>query len=383
MDLLYHCFPRRAAPVERNLRRISDSRVNEIGLEVLQSIFEDGLLLTPEHMRFPVDRGGEKKGGRSGFTLTQSRACFTLLSRSELMNRRSASLNSSKSKNPEVASHLERFGEFAIGLNPFRARVLGVMPVFYYYRSLGVDWEEDSVIHHDRKISLRDFGPSFEMVERLIEIRELMEVLSCVEAFGAPDGRPVPRPANLHEYGIGSCLEPNVSAALGRLNKKESRKFFDCLDTHRMPAWNMVEWIDIILNLFQIADEKNEELSLRYFQQREWRLVHMYSPQVECWPISLADETDERYLPPNWSLIASRIRAMLARHSEALAFPVDVGGTNLIVGSRSCRFRDFIDEVIVPLSCRGFVADYLVKFGGEWKEEIFEGEGKYSAFMRG
>ena len=110
--LLYHSFPRVIDNTMTRKESMTVEREIEIGLEVLDSIFANGLLLTSEE--FPIPTEAPDLSSR---TLKRSprRACFTALSRSEIVD------------------HSKLFGSFSIGLNAIAARLLGVMPTIYVY----------------------------------------------------------------------------------------------------------------------------------------------------------------------------------------------------------------------------------------------------------
>lgn len=99
----YHCFPRRKTD--------NEAQDIEKGIKILESIMDDGLVLTPEiiEIKEPLSDGTFSEP----WTNIQKRCCFTELSEEEL------------------PSHQASFGQFALEFEIPTLRYLGAIPTFY------------------------------------------------------------------------------------------------------------------------------------------------------------------------------------------------------------------------------------------------------------
>jgi hypothetical protein len=352
--LLYHCLPRRSTDIQIKTCGYARTDANTIGREILFSIFDYGLLLTPEELSIPIDPGSKRTPPPGPLKITQRRACFTLLRFEELF--------SSAGQESGTPSHVGAFGDFAIGLDAVEARLLGVMPTFYYYRilqnpeSFGINLPTRA---RDRDLSA--FGPSSELLFRLAELRSLLVSLAYIEAIGAPEGRAVYRTDRLLRKRLvhNPKFEPDVLNALGKLSRSKAKTIYSCIDTDRMPAWNLIEWLDILLNAFQIADSRQSISSFEYYQQREWRVIQLHSPFFDCYPLrsppDLPDWPRGKQIDALYSLVMS--------HSGAQGFRFDPENTFLLTAAAGRRFRSFIREVVVPADLANEVEAKLRKIG--------------------
>jgi hypothetical protein len=151
-----------------------------------------------------------------------------------------------------------------------------------------------------------------------------------------------------------------------------------CIDTDRVPAWNLIEWIDILLNSFQIADDADSRSSLRYYQQREWRVVQMYSPLIDCHPISPFSELTESQFFDNKQRL--EVIKSLKEHSAAQGFRLDLENTFILSGTNGRHFRSFIRQIVAPVRNAGQVEDMLNERGHT--QEVFSAAGgeQYAVF---
>ena len=101
------------------------------------------------------------------FRLPQIRACFTLSSLRGLYKPPDGSVG--------IGSHASLFGEFSIGIDPANAWLLGILPTIYY---VGYGNQKGFPAH-------RPLSPY--LVDRLLELRTLVAILSHVEALAEPD----------------------------------------------------------------------------------------------------------------------------------------------------------------------------------------------------
>jgi hypothetical protein len=270
---LFHAFPRpehktnSAGSVVRNPPTDEDRRR---GLEILRLILTYGLLCTPERfMLYPnygTDNEEKRKyleQGKPHDEIIQSRACFTLVNSLDLSKEYELSQNGQI----RYSTHTDLFGEFAIGLDPVEAREIGVMPTVYYYR------------HNVRRSFETIAGLGGQIVERLDEIRNVFSILSHIEAIphqGTEREELHPPPHELKRRGIKIRYESDIEAELAKIKAEEAALIFRLFDSDRIPAWNMVDFIHIMLSLYQTTDSTIEDAPLAFFQQREWRLVlHM------------------------------------------------------------------------------------------------------------
>jgi hypothetical protein len=266
-----------------------------------------------------------------------------------------------------------QFGDFAVGIDPIAARALGVLPVLYYYKLDTATSHLPPTTHfHSQEIKTAQFGPSEELMFRLAELRNLLIAIAHVEALGAPKERPVYSIPRLIDKGYVLKKEDKVKEALTRLgdtDKTIAQLFFDCLDTDRMPGWNLIEWIDILLNAFQIADDRDSNVSLRYYQQREWRLVQFYSPTTLCHPLdpeqSLDTSTGSKFSENKREALITLILA----HSARQKFSVDLTKLFLFEGTRTRHIRSFIQEILVPKELREKAKEWIAPyFQDSWKQ---------------
>lgn len=268
---LFHAFPRPSHHGDRSGRAIRQVPIHEDrrrGFEILRLILNHGLLCTPEKFRFYPNYKTDNEAKQQFLLdnqphneIIQSRASFTLTQSLELTKE----YELTQKNGSYYTTHTDLFGEFAIGLDPIEARELGIMPTVYYYR-------------HDIKNSFTQItGLGAQIVERLDEIRTLFSILSYVEAKAHPeDGEIFPSAEQLKNRGIEVRYENSIWKELTRITQEEAALVFRLFETDRVPAWNLVDFVEIMLSLYQTTDSTIEDAPLSFFQQREWRLAfHM------------------------------------------------------------------------------------------------------------
>jgi hypothetical protein len=327
---LYHSFPRPA------LRHTSSFDLAALGVEALHMMINFGAVLTPEDLIVPRNPAASPDGpARTQFP--QERVCFTLMNREEL-----------DEPGPGGRSHAEQFGPFAIGLDPIRARALGVVPVMYFYGGTHA------------------INVSYEMLYRLRELRTLLSALARVEARAGRRGREVPPGLELDDLGLAEIDRAPLSPRIEALSPDEARAVAGLFDTERVPAWNMIEWIDIILNFFQTADSKTTSDSLAYFQQREWRIVRLFGEHAQCHAISLTDDIDRPDCYP--MALRREMRARLIDLDPDFFSDVRLDRSFVMVGTAELSFFEFVDEVVVPHAAERAAARLLqLESPGGWQ----------------
>lgn len=292
---------------------------------MLASIVDYGLVLTPETLRIAVNAASQRKQPCAK-NFTQIRACFTLLSRSQLFRPRAPIGNSD---NVRSRSHADLFGNFAIGLNPIRARELGAVAVTYFYRSPGQASESDNV--------------ALEMLFRLRELHVLLCALAYLEARGRPAGRTLVPIEVLRESNLalhGEAREEDVERKILSLDERTAALIYECLDTDRVPAWNLADWVEILLNSYQTADSKEDSTSLEYYEQREWRLIRMVGTDSRLFPLRESDSGDRHLL--------SSVRSTLQDCDPAFFTEAKLAESWLLTGTSTRSFFDYVEEIVVP-----------------------------------
>jgi len=333
MKLLFHAFPR-AKP-----RGDADPAAR--GMSILQMILTHGMLCTPERFGVYADPQAERPEkrlasaqGRPYASIMQSRACFTLMDRHELFV-----------ANDGFGSHAGLFGPFAIGIDPVRARPLGICPVVYYYR------------HVNRGAGVRDgsdgdiAGLGMQIVSRLMEISNVFAILSRIEAAAHPTADWALSARMLDELDVGPKFEPLAMRRLAALDERAARRLLSYFDTDRVPAWNVVDFLQMLMSFYQTADSTLDGTPLAFFNQREWRLVH-HERQGLGW-IALGEQPS--YRSPNSMQTAAARDELVSFLSRGRA-----GGDSDAEYLRHCwvlrsidglHFREFVREIVVPAEC--------------------------------
>lgn len=336
---LFHAFPRPPHRKDAEGKIVRDPPTpadQRRALEVLRLILTHGLLCTPESFRlYPnYETENEEKlkflqAKTHHDEIVQSRACFTLLNTLELTERHET----------RKEAHTDLFGEFAIGLDPLEARELGIAPTVYYYRNdMGAG-------------SRRTAGLGSQIVERLDEIRSVFSVLSYVEAQANAgiDNVAFPSAEKLREMGIHIKFQKDIEATLARLTTQEAALIFRLFNTDRVPAWNLVDFIEIMLSLYQTTDSTIEDAPLAFFHQREWRLVHHMMPGLIWFGLSNQSVGRDRWAH-EFRNDRREIRSYLGsgshRSESELAWYFD--HCWVLAGTETRLFRDFVRQIVVP-----------------------------------
>jgi hypothetical protein len=342
---LFHAFPR---PARRSGANADGSAIIGIerqkGLEILRMILTHGLLCTPEKFELYPNHHTENarkleflKAHQPHDKITASRGCFTLVDAADL----SKEYRISTSGDDRFAAHADLFGEFAIGIDPIEARTIGVLPAVYYYRH--------DLISQASKVA----GLGSQIVERLDEIRNVFAVLSYIEGRAHQsfaDDESFPPPEVLAHLGIRVRHQDEIEAELETLGEKSAEYIFKLFNTDRVPAWNLFDFIEIMLSLYQTTDSTLEDAPLAFFQQREWRLIHHNTMGLK-W-VGLGEHTQRRNpLAPLFrndiEKLRSYIRQNLAWMDES-KLKTFFDHCWVLSGTEDRHFRDFVREIVIP-----------------------------------
>jgi hypothetical protein len=347
METLFHSFPRlprsekgRANGSTRDQPNDELKRRIEQGFCILTLILKYGLLCTPEDFDLYADRGSENpeklecyRRNKPYDTVTQSRACFTLLDRAELTRRIPYGDVEGDKEKPLMPSHTDIFGPITIGIDPIEARSFGIIPTIYYYGT-----------RHDVFANKAESHPFvWHIINRLDELRIISTILGSVESICHP--KRFPSKLMLGEMGVKLKYERRAAMELDLLSRSAAQQVYDLFDTDRVPGWNLHDFISMLLSLYQTADSTSDPLA--FFRQREWRLVHHMQPNdkwfclgnrpryVDAFPREFADAKKEM-LDYFKSIFGTPLRQDRLKHFWILSRISDR------------HFRDFITEIIVP-----------------------------------
>ncbi len=264
---IYHSFPRRTSI-------LAAASKTDAAIEILRSIVDFGLLCTPERMPIPPAKATDNKdkqalllNAQPEIKIVQSRFCATLCRREELFDARVRGVTMEGEEGARVA-HSTLFGPIAVGFDPLGARRLGFVPTLYYTRKSisGLD-------HNEEK-----FPNQIDLIQRLKEIRDVLIVLSYIEAGIDVDGYVLPDKKILNLLEIDLPYEEKIMSNILKLRKRTRRYILDKFNTDREMALNLVGSVEVLLSLFQEADSSLDETYLAFFEQREWRIVHQMRP---------------------------------------------------------------------------------------------------------
>ena len=332
-DYFFHSFPRRASKFERRQNGISGERAREMGVDILASIFQGGIVLTPEPIRI---------GRQSEFS--QSRASFTFCPTLELFQRRG-----------EKLSHSERFGEFSIGIDYNSAKLLDLVPTFYC---------------HLPSDDAGSMGSG--LLDKLMDIRHLVVAIAHLEAMccNHPNPHQIRPISELQDIGLGLNGQIHNIEAFKKFGKRPFGKktLLKCLDTERVPGWNLAQWMDIIISAFQFTSRNttcNAEDNLEYFHQKEWRLLSYYSRSRDCVPLfdPIATQLTEHLKDATRIALCKKFQSgYQGREQEVF----------VVCGASGRKFSDFISTVIAPEASGGDACSIISKYG-DWRSSSGHG----------
>jgi hypothetical protein len=221
---LYHAFPRS----ERAERELA------VGWEVFSSFLTLGMLMTPEQIIYPAvsPQGVDISKGSQ---INQLRCCFTLLDESEVEN------------------HSCTFGAFALEFDANELRAIGALPVVYMPQPV-------------RDASGRVYGPSIvannivhQLRDTAVLLQEIIKLRQHVEE---------------HKNISGQTL----TLKTGTITFQGIEVLLDYLLGSKVSFEYMLNGIQFLSSMFYHTDSARKETlllesDLRYFLQREWRIV--------------------------------------------------------------------------------------------------------------
>ena len=347
--LLYHCFPRTR---ECNCQSCAefwaseDACVRQIGI-----MMKHGLVLTPEHLRIPVNPRAEP--GKSPRTVfSQTRACFTLAARELLWTDKKFLVDGL------WKSHCEIFGKFAVGLTPDAGRRIGAVPVMYFYPGLGNDADRVNMTH--------------EALFLLRELRSLTIALAWLEAM-APSTQgdeSVWKSDTLEEVGHVLEGEQLAKKRIADASPCDAETVAYFLETKRPAACNLVERMDILLGFFQSADapESRNGRQHEYYEQREWRIGHAFGPHVNASWL-----TDDRRGDDEAVMLGKYLQTTNPCFFDDERLKSSAILRGLVQPDEKNRrfFFDFVTEFICPDTAEAAVAALIEPVGFHKKRELY------------
>jgi len=237
----------------------------------------------------------------------------------------------------QQVAHVDLFGEFAIGLDPIEARLLGILPTVYYYKQdIGGP-------------SGRTAGLGWQIVERLDEARNVFSILSYLESWsnkGAQDDSIYPPAERLREMGVLIRQQPEIERELAKLKTKDAELILRLFDTDRVPAWNLVDFIEMLLSLYQTVDSTIADAPLAFFRQKEWRLIHHMTEHLAWFGLG----QHKSYRNPLARTYSGAIHELRQFIQTSRNDPSDwyLNHCWVLVSSDRKHFRDFVREIVVP-----------------------------------
>ena len=196
----------------------------------------------------------------------QCRSCFTMARFEELKEPRAIANFENQLGDIEEspASHFDLFGRFGIGIDSIHGRAMNILPAMYFYKVSG---SEESLSTH--------------LLRRLIEIREILKVLSEIEfRYHGQKHFPFPQ-SDAARLGFTVIDDIEVRQAIERINKYKANRILKPFKVDRLLAWNYVDYLDILISLFQDTDSTLEDSPLSFYEQREWRMVFHHHDDLE------------------------------------------------------------------------------------------------------
>lgn len=328
---LFHCFPR----IE-STKKEDESEIGAAGLGILRSILRHGLLCSHEELQLDCDPLTERLEkalllslGEPVDSTFQSRASFTLCELDDLaqeVNRTPFTpLN-------DPQSHGDSFGQFAVALCPIEARRLGIVPTKYYYRFL---------------LDPYTVGLSNQIVHRLMELRAVCSLLSLLEARVGPIEAPgVDFPDALRlrrDYRLNLDHEGEAKQMVDDLSLSQARLMYQSLNTDRVPAVDLLDFLDLLLSAYQNSDSTKRHSPLEFYLQKEWRALYHRRDGLE-W-VRLLPRHNEQ-LSASERSTRSEVRRLLERKgrrsNEYFAY------CNVLSKVDGRPFRNLVKKVIVP-----------------------------------
>jgi hypothetical protein len=90
----------------------------------------------------------------------------------------------------------------------------------------------------------------------------VFSVLSYVEGkakAGEGDDLNFPPPEDLKRLGIRVRYQREIEAELEKIDIQNAKMIFRLFNTDRVPAWNLLDFVEIMLSLYQTTDSTMED----------------------------------------------------------------------------------------------------------------------------
>jgi hypothetical protein len=233
---LYHNFPRR------------DNGDIDKALMILKSIKNHGLLLVPEHVEWMLPL--EEEQPPRPFEVTQKRICFTDLAPNE------------------VHEHAETFGMFSLEFDIDKLRHFGALPVIYVPQPIvGFD-------------SASPAGTA--LLAGLFDANFILKKLAHMHWVTSQD---VP---DTESFTVSYSFQRDNETREFILGRGETKALLRALADRTTPFNDLFHLTEALKGLFYHTDDARHNQELRYYQQREWRILNGFAVhgQVLTQPVS-------------------------------------------------------------------------------------------------
>lgn len=289
----YHSFPRRGG-------KISTQDHQRLGMAILASVLESGLLLTPEIIRWSeACIGGEQA---RPVDILQKRICFTELAPSEL------------------AEHASVFGHFALEFSIEDLQGLGAMPVFYVP---GNDAPSNG---------LRGAGSA--LIMSFVQIEALLVQLLAIKNCH------IPRDANPAAVESLHAIQSLIDRVVTKPRSLEQLRFA----------------IIAAENLFSKTENKAYTQPLGYYRQREWRIISNFALN-DTWSfreLSAQEKTKLLTINPFFGKPLVHDSCGECRNVDQSMFFTELLGRRVI---------ERVRRIIVPRGCLSDATDLVTRAG--------------------
>ncbi len=302
---LYHSFPR-VRPDD------SDDRIIKVGLEILQSIRQIGLVLAPEII---VWKQALENGQDRTTSVRQSRICFTELSRDQL------------------EEHGKTFGPFSLEFRVDALRQLGALPVIYVPQRLKED-RRFSTVGETIVTEIGDIKYTINQLHQLSQLTDPNYLLTKI----APGATHVADDCSLTLQNTDTA---NKVIASYQVPLKHIKDILSYIGYRNAPFDLMIGVLSHVQSLFYPTDDEIHDKQLEYYRQREWRLVAGFALEGKPQSRPLTDFEKHSLLSIDnkfWSKEVSDGNASIGRVNDACVIDRFEGK----------RITEAISAVVVP-----------------------------------
>lgn len=320
----YHSFPR---PEENQHKNIMIKK----GLRILESIVNNGLLLTPESIEWeePLENGtlGNKM-------ISIAKSCsFTEIPLNKLK------------------AHSAKFGYFSIEFDIEVLRKLGAIPVFYLPKA------------PDGDDSLESLASS--LMIRMGEITEFLNNLGKLEKWAEE---------NLEKKNFFPILDSCGQQRIGRFNSEAIKDIIEFCRGYSQPLKILINALRYIHGFHYPAENYRYNNRMDYYKQREWRIVANMSFHGKELTYPIKDEGIKKMLI---SIDPNFYQKEIALHYNRTARIIDL--CQLFPEYNNKNFIEYAKRVIVPSKAVDLATSILNKCANPPEvvdfKSIFPGEG--------